>query len=163
MLKKCKFEKMYLQNEICYSCTALSIISLLEFHNIDVDLKNVVIINRSNRIGKPLFSYFLNKNCTVTMLHSKSKEIASFVKNADIVISAVGNGILIDSDILKEGSTVVDLGMFYQDGKIIGDINISNNKNNFNYLCHTGGVGPMTVACLAKNVLSCYYLSLEDK
>lgn len=155
--------QIYFQNTNDYPCTVSGIISLLNFHNIDVDEKNVVIINRSKRVGKPLFSYFLNKNCTVTMMHSYSKNQEFILKQADLVITAIGRGPILDGSLFKKGSTVIDLGMFYEQGKWYGDISLENEVEISNYLSHTGGIGPMTIASLAQNILNSYYLSQGDK
>ena len=155
--------QVYLQNANYYPCTVAGIISLLKFHHIDIEEKNVIILNRSKRIGKPLFSYFLNKNCTVTMMHSYSKNQDVLLKQADLVITAVGQGHILDASLLKKGSTVIDLGMFYENGEWVGDVSLEKEVEIENYISAIGGVGPMTVASLAQNILNSYYLSQGDK
>lgn len=157
-----QIERAFLNNGYC-PCTAFGIISFLEFHNIDIKEKNVVILNRGIRIGKPLFSYFLENDCTVTVLHSKSSDIEVFLKNADIVITAIGKGPFLEGKLFKKDSVVIDVGMFEQNGKIVGDVIGKEENLDFYYGSHTGGIGPATVASLAKNILTSYYLLQEDK
>ena len=147
------------------SGTALGIIHLLEDYGIDMQQKNVVIINRSKEIGQTLFHYFLNKDCTVTVCHSKNKNLNEYIKQADIVVTAVGKANLFSLSVFKENSVVIDVGLECLDGKILGDIDVSNEEDcKISYLVKAiGGVGPMTIAALAENILKSYYLKVEDK
>jgi len=145
-------------------CTALGIINLLNSYNINIDGENIVIINRSDIIGKPLLQYFLSKDSTVTMCHSKTKNLQNYLKNADIIISATGCPNLINAKFLKDGSIVIDAGTCYQDEKIIGDVNREEANPNIKYITPLiGGVGPMTIASLAENILKSYYIQTKNK
>ena len=143
----------------------MSTLSLLEDYGIDMQQKNVVIINRSKEIGQTLFHYFLNKDCTVTVCHSKTKNLNEYIKQADIVVTAVGKANLFSLSVFKENSVVIDVGLECLDGKILGDIDVSNEEDcKISYLVKAiGGVGPMTIAALAENILKSYYLKVEDK
>lgn len=140
------------------ACTSLGIIELLEYYNIDIASKNVVIVGRSNLVSKPLYSLFLNKDATVTICHSKTKDLSKFTKNADILVVAVGSPNLITKDMVKENSTIIDVGINRIDDKICGDVDFDNIKDIASITPVPGGVGQMTVAILAKNVLKAYYL-----
>ncbi len=137
------------------SCTPKGIIRLLEYYNIDLEGKNVCLINRSNIVGKPLFNLLISKNATVTMCHSKTKDIKEFTKNADIVISAVGKPNFITEDMVKDGVIVIDVGISRIDGHVIGDVDFTNVSKKASYITPVpGGVGPMTIAMLFENLLN---------
>lgn len=145
--------------------TVLGIIYLLEAYSINVKEKNVVIINRSEMLGKTLADYFLVQDCTVVVCHSKTKNLDYYLKGADIVITATGRAKSIDLKYLKDGSVVVDIGIDCVDGAYYGDVIIDDEDNTkIAYLAKSiGGVGPMTIAALARNILKSYYLTQEDK
>ena len=138
-------------------CTALGIIDLLDYYNIDVKYKNVCIIGRSNLIGKPLLNLMLNKDATVTICHSKTINLYDYTKRADIVISAVGIPNFIKSDMLKKDSIFIDAGTSKVEDKLYGDADFNSLLN----VCLMatpvpGGVGQLTIAELAKNILKAY-------
>lgn len=146
--------RLYMNNEYLVPCTVKGIIELLNHYDINLSGKNVVIVGRSNIVGRPLALYLTNKDATVTLAHSKTNDLASITKNADILISAVGKANIITKDMIKDGSVVIDVGITRMDGKITGDVDFSNVKDKVSFITPTpGGVGPMTVAMLLKNTI----------
>lgn len=142
------------------SCTPLGIIKLLEYYNIDVSGKHVVIINRSNIVGKPLFHLLVNKDATVTMCHSKTSDLYKYTKDADILITAVGKPNFITQDMVKEGAVVIDVGICRINNKVCGDVNFDMVARKASYITPVpGGVGPMTIAMVINNI----YESVRDK
>ncbi len=141
-------------------CTPLGIINILQEYNIDLESKKVLIIGRSNIVGKPLFYLLLNKNATVTIAHSKTVNLKSLTLDSDIIISAIGKPKFITTDMIKQGSIIIDVGISRLDnGKISGDIDFENVKEKCKFITPVpGGVGPMTIAMLMKNTLHLYKL-----
>lgn len=137
------------------SCTPYGIIRMLKEYNIAIEGKNAVVIGRSNIVGKPMAQCLLNENATVTICHSKTKNIAEITKKADILISAVGKLNMVTADMVKEGAVIVDVGMNRKpDGKLAGDVDFENVKEKASYITPVpGGVGPMTIAMLMTNVV----------
>lgn len=137
------------------SCTPYGIIRMLKEYNIAIEGKNAVVIGRSNIVGKPMAQCLLNENATVTICHSKTKNIAEITKKADILISAVGKLNMVTADMIKEGAVIVDVGMNRKpDGKLAGDVDFENVKEKASYITPVpGGVGPMTIAMLMTNVV----------
>ncbi len=144
-------------------CTALGIIMLLNYYNINIEGKHIVILNRSSRIGRPLFDYFINHHATVTVCHSKTLNVVDLVKSADIVISGVGKPQFIRTSFFKAGSIVIDVGMSFLENKIVGDIQCDKMDHLKYYVPPIGGVGPMTITALAQNILISCFLGSEDK
>ena len=137
------------------SCTPYGIIKMLEAYNIEIEGKHAVIIGRSNIVGKPLAQCLLRNNATVTICHSKTRDISQITKTADILISAVGRVNMVTSEMVKEGAVVIDVGMNRNDdGKLVGDVDFENVKEKASYITPVpGGVGPMTIAMLMNNVV----------
>ncbi len=134
-------------------CTPKGIGELLDFYNIDVDGMNAVVIGRSVLVGKPIANVLTNRNATVTLCHSHSKNIPYYTKNADIVVVAVGHKGLLTEDMVKDGVIVVDVGISRVDGKLYGDVDYENVSKKASYITPVpGGVGPMTVYELMNNV-----------
>ena len=136
-------------------CTPYGIVRMLEEYNIPVEGKNAVVIGRSNIVGKPLSQCLLNKNATVTVCHSRTRDIKNVTKNADILISAVGRLNMVTEDMVKDGAVVIDVGMNRKEnGKLAGDVDFENVKEKTSYITPVpGGVGPMTIAMLMNNVI----------
>ena len=136
-------------------CTPYGIVRMLEEYNIPVEGKNAVVIGRSNIVGKPLSQCLLNKNATVTVCHSRTRDIQNVTKNADILISAVGKINMVTEDMVKDGAVVIDVGMNRnENGKLAGDVDFENVKEKTSYITPVpGGVGPMTIAMLMNNVI----------
>lgn len=141
------------------SCTPKGILELLKEYNIKIESKHVVIVGRSNLVGKPLVNLFLNKNATVTICHSKTKNLKDYTITADILISAVGKKNLITKDMVKQNAVVIDVGITRENNKLYGDVDFDNVSNKASYITPVpGGVGPMTVTELGYNVLEAYQL-----
>ena len=147
--------KLVLNQDTFVSCTPYGIMKMFEEYNIDLCSKNVVILGRSNIVGKPLIHCCLNKNATVTTCHSKTQDLAQKAKEADILISAIGKANFITADMVKEKAVVIDVGINRLDnGKITGDVDFENVKEKASYITPVpGGVGPMTIAMLMNNVI----------
>ncbi len=146
-------------------CTPEGIIELLKYYNIEISGKNVTIIGRSDLVGKPLASLMTNNDATVTLCHSKTKNLNVFTKNADILVVAVGKAKLIKKSQIKDGAVIIDVGINRQvDGKLCGDVDFDDVKEKASYITPVpGGVGQMTVACLAKNTYKAYKLRKMKK
>ena len=147
--------KLTLNQDCFVSCTPFGIIKMLEAYNIKTEGAHAVIIGRSNIVGKPLIQCLLNKNATVTVCHSKTKNIEEITKQADILIAALGKPKFVTEKMVKEGATVIDVGINrLEDGKIVGDTDFENIKDKVSYITPVpGGVGPMTIAMLMNNVI----------
>lgn len=139
-------------------CTPLGVIKLLDFYNIPIEGQHVVVIGRSNLVGKPLSIMLLNKNATVTICHSKTKNLSDITSCADILISAVGIPMFIKQNFVKDGAIVVDVGINRgNDNKICGDVDFENVINKVSKITPVpGGVGPMTIAMLMYNTVNIF-------
>jgi len=139
------------------ACTPSGVMEMLEYHNISLEGKNVVVINRSNLIGKPLYHLLLAKNATVITCHSRTKNLSEFCKAADIVITAVGNRtkFSLTPDMIKNGAVVIDVAITKQGEKLVGDTDYDKIIEKASFATPVpGGVGPMTVAMLLKNTVT---------
>lgn len=147
--------KLVLNQDTFVSCTPYGIMKMFEEYNIDLTGKNVVILGRSNIVGKPLMHCCLNKNATVTVCHSKTQNLVQKAKEADILISAIGKAQFVTADMVKENAVVIDVGINrLENGKITGDVDFENVKEKASYITPVpGGVGPMTIAMLMNNVI----------
>ena len=141
-------------------CTPMGIIDMLKFYNIDINGKCVTIVGRSDLVGKPLASLMTNNNATTILCHSKTNNLSDFTRMADILVSAIGKPRFITSDMVKEDSVVIDVGINrLDDGKLCGDVDFDNVKDKTSYITPVpGGVGQMTVAELGKNTYKAYLL-----
>jgi len=142
--------------EDCFiSCTPFGVVKMLEAYDIDVQGKNVVIIGRSNIVGKPLIQCMLKKNGTVTVCHSKTQNIKEITRNADILIAALGKAKFVTEDMVKDGAVIIDVGINRnEEGKLVGDVDFENVEKKASYITPVpGGVGPMTIAMLMTNVV----------
>lgn len=141
-------------NENFIAATPYGIIKMLEHENINLRGANVVIVGRSKIVGRPLALALLNRDATVTITHSKTKNLADITKLADILIVAIGKPEFITSDYVKDNAVVIDVGISRVDGKIKGDVDFSSVKEKVSYITPVpGGVGPMTIAMLLSNVV----------
>ena len=147
--------KLTIGEDTFVSCTPLGVIKMFEEYNIDLTGKSVVILGRSNIVGKPLIHCCLNKNATVTVCHSKTKDLKEYTKRADILIVAIGKSKYVTEDMVKEGAVVIDVGINRgKDGKLTGDVDFENVEKKASYITPVpGGVGPMTIAMLMNNVI----------
>lgn len=138
-------------------CTPKGIMDILKYYKIDVEGKNVVIVGRSDLVGKPLASMMLNSHATVTLCHSRTKNLDKMTKKADILVAAVGKKGIITKEMIKNKTIVVDVGINRVDGKLYGDVDFDSVKDKASYITPVpGGVGQMTVAELGENVLKAY-------
>jgi len=141
-------------NETIAPCTPKGIIRMLEKMKIKLEKSNVVIINNSNVVGKPLAMMLTNRFATVTICHVKTKYLSQFTKKAEILITATGVPKLIKKDMVKEGVVIIDGGISFQQNKVVGDVDFDNVKELTSYITPVpGGVGPMTVAMILENTL----------
>lgn len=147
--------KLAIGEDTFISCTPYGIIKMLEEYNIQIEGKRAVIIGRSNIVGKPLIQCLLNKNATVTVCHSKTKNIEEITKEADILIAALGKPKFVTEDMVKSGAVVIDVGINRNnEGKLVGDVDFENVSKKASYITPVpGGVGPMTIAMLMNNVV----------
>ncbi len=147
-----------LARDTCFKpCTPSGIMKLLSYYDINLDGKEVIVLGRSIIVGKPMANMIMNTGGTVTVCHSKTKDIKLHTLRADIIISAVGKKDLITADMVKEGVVIIDVGMNKVDGKLHGDADFENLKDKCSFITPVpGGVGPMTIACLLENTLEAY-------
>ncbi len=150
---------LFAGNDGIVPCTALGVMEILDSVNTDFVGANVVIVGRSKLVGLPLVSLFSRRNSTVTLCHSKTKDLKSITSNADILVVAVGKKEFIDGSYVKDGSIVVDVGINRYDGKLYGDCEFSSVLPKVKYITPVpGGVGPLTVVMLVNNVIKAYEL-----
>ena len=137
-------------------CTPAGVMALLERSGIEVSGKECVVVGRSNIVGKPQAMLLLHKSGTVTVCHSRTKDLASVCRRADILVAAIGKADFFGADMVKEGAVVIDVGMNRRpDGKLTGDVNFAEVEPNASYITPVpGGVGPMTITMLLKNTLT---------
>ncbi|QLI05002.1 bifunctional 5,10-methylene-tetrahydrofolate dehydrogenase / 5,10-methylene-tetrahydrofolate cyclohydrolase [Candidatus Campylobacter infans] len=136
-------------------CTPLGIMELLKQYNINPQGLNALVIGRSNIVGKPMAALLLNAGATVTIAHSKTKNLADLSKNADLIIAAIGKANFIKPEMVKEGAIIIDVGINrLENGKLVGDCDFENLKDKCDFITPVpGGVGPMTIAMLLSNTL----------
>ena len=136
-------------------CTPAGIMEMLQYENIDIEGKTCVVIGRSNIVGKPMGMLLLHKNGTVTICHSRTKDLVSVCKEADILVAAVGRPNFVTADMVKEGAVVIDVGINRVDGKLVGDVDFNAVRDKCSAITPVpGGVGPMTIAMLMQNTLT---------
>jgi len=143
-------------------CTPSGIIEMLNYYKISLEAKNVIVINRSNLVGKPLHHLLLQNNATVTTCHSKTKNLDKLCHDADIIITGVGNRdkFMLTSDMIKDGAVVIDVATTHHNGKLKGDTDFDDMISKASFASPVpGGVGPMTVAMLLKNTVTAAALS----
>ena len=145
--------KLCIGEDTFVSCTPFGVIKMFEEYDIDLNGKDVVILGRSNIVGRPLIQCCLQKNATVTICHSKTKNLIEHTKRADIIISAIGKPKFITEDMVKKGVVVIDVGINRdENGKLVGDVDFENVEKKASYITPVpGGVGPMTIAMLFFN------------
>ena len=149
--------KLSHNKDTLYPCTAIGIIELLDHYNLPITGKHVVIVGRSNLVGKPVASLFLNRNATITHCHSYTKNLKDLTKEADILVVAAGIPNLITKDMVKENSIIIDVGINKVGDTLTGDVDFNSIKDKVQAITPVpGGVGQMTVAELAKNILKAY-------
>lgn len=147
--------KLCLGQDTFISCTPFGVIKLLEEYGIEIEGKNAVVIGRSNIVGKPMFQCLLDKNATVTMCHSRTKDLTQIANKADILVAAIGRPKFVTVDMVKNNAIVIDVGINrLDDGKICGDVDYETVEKKASYITPVpGGVGPMTIAMLMYNII----------
>ena len=142
-------------NDCFISCTPFGIMKILEYYNIDIEGKNAVVLGRSNIVGKPMVQCLLAKHATVTVCHSRTKNLKSITSNADILVVAIGKPKYVKADMVKEGAVVIDVGINRnEEGKICGDVDYKEVLPKVSKITPVpGGVGPMTIAMLLYNLV----------
>ena len=142
------------------ACTPYGVMKLLDYYNIPLEGKNAVVIGRSNLVGKPLAQLLLDRNCTVTICHSRTKNLAEITSRADIVCVAIGKAKFLKADMVKDGAVVIDVGMERdENGKLCGDVDFAGVAPKCSYITPVpGGVGPMTVTMLLANTVKAFKL-----
>lgn len=147
--------KLAIGEDSFISCTPAGVIKMLEEYNIPIEGKHAVVIGRSNIVGKPLSQCLLNKNATVTVCHSRTKNLEEITKQADILVAAIGKTKFVTENMVKEGAVVIDVGINRtEEGKLVGDVDYEKVEPKASYITPVpGGVGPMTIAMLMTNVV----------
>lgn len=147
--------KLMIGEPIFVPCTPYGVMKMLEYSNIDLTGKNAVIVGRSNIVGKPMAMLLLQKNATVTICHSKTKDLAGVCRSADILVAAIGKDRFVKADMVKDGAVVVDVGINrLPDGKLVGDVDYDAVAQKAGYITPVpGGVGPMTITMLLYNTI----------
>lgn len=156
--------KLMINNASMIPCTPLGIIKLLDFYNIDLEGKNVVILGRSNIVGKPMLHLLLQKNATVTITHSYTKNLKDITKKADILIVAIGKSNFITKEYIKDNAIIVDVGINRVDNKIMGDVDFNSVKDKVSFITPVpGGVGPLTITMLMHQTYIAYLNQNKEK
>ncbi|HDJ2904862.1 TPA: bifunctional methylenetetrahydrofolate dehydrogenase/methenyltetrahydrofolate cyclohydrolase FolD [Staphylococcus aureus] len=147
--------KLYIDEQTFVPCTPLGIMEILKHADIDLEGKNAVVIGRSHIVGQPVSKLLLQKNASVTILHSRSKDMASYLKDADVIVSAVGKPGLVTKDVVKEGAVIIDVGNTPdENGKLKGDVDYDAVKDIAGAITPVpGGVGPLTITMVLNNTL----------
>jgi len=148
-------------NALFKPCTPAGIIKLLDEYKIEIEGKNAVIIGRSNIVGKPVSFLLLERNATVTICHSRTKDLSSLSRSADILIAAIGKPNFVTPDMVKNNAVVIDVGINRLDGKLVGDVDFASVSKQASFITPVpGGVGPMTIAMLMENTFQAFKNSL---
>ena len=157
------------QKPCAIACTARGILELFQYYKIDVEGKNITVIGRSNIVGTPVARLLQNQNATVTVCHSKTKDVKAHTSNADIIVCAIGQPKFLKADMVKEGAIIIDVGINRVDDgkggyKLVGDTDYENLSEKASYITPVPkGVGPMTIAGLMQNTLDLYKLQNKTK
>ncbi len=150
--------RLWLNEPCILPCTPKGIIVLLERAGVELSGKRAVVIGRSNIVGKPVAKLLLDRNCTVTIAHSRTQDLPALCREADIVVAAIGRAKMITADYIKPGAAVIDVGINRTaDGHLVGDVDFEAVKNIAGYITPVpGGVGPMTITMLMRNTIECF-------
>ena len=150
---------LVLENDCLVPCTPLGVMELLKAYNVRLSGKNVCLVGRSNLVGKPLIQLLLRNDATLSICHSKSLDIKTHTKQADVLIVAAGHPNLITKDMVKDGVVIIDVGINKEGNLLCGDVDFDGVSKKASLITPVpGGVGPMTVACLLKNVVKAYQI-----
>ncbi len=149
-------------NAILKPCTPAGIIELLDRYKVKIEGKNAVVLGRSNIVGKPAAFLLLHRHATVTICHSRTKDLAAVARTADILIAAIGKPRFVTADMIQDGAVVIDVGINRVDGKLVGDVDFESVEEKASLITPVpGGVGPMTIAMLMVNTLQAFQKSLD--
>ena len=149
--------KLVVGNALLTPCTPTGIIELLDHYGIEISGKHAVIVGRSNIVGKPVSMLLLQRNATITICHSRTKNLEGVTRGADILIAAVGRPHFVTENMVSEGTAVIDVGINRVDGKLTGDVEFEPVSKKASYITPVpGGVGPMTIALLMENTLKAF-------
>lgn len=155
---------LYLKQPGVVPCTPKGVIKLLKSINCQIEGKKAVVIGRSNIVGMPVSKLLLDNNATVTITHSRTKNLAEVTREADILIAALGKPKFVTADMVKEGAVVIDVGVNRnpETNKLCGDVDFDNVVDKVSYITKVpGGVGPMTICCLMENTIECYKIHMN--
>ena len=153
-LTKNNIYNLYNNNDVIIPCTVKGIFKLLDYYNININNKKICIIGRSNIVSKPLLLELINRDCTVSICHSKTDDLSCYTKNSDVIISCVGKSKLITKDMVNNNFIGIDVGISKINKKIVGDFDFDNLKDKSSYITPVpGGIGPMTVAMIIDNLI----------
>lgn len=145
------------------ACTPFGVLEMLKSEGVELCGKNAVVIGRSNIVGKPMALLLLQENCTVTICHSKTKNLKEICKTADVLVAAIGRPKFVTADMVKEGAVVIDVGINRTENGLVGDVDFENVKEIASFITPVpGGVGPMTIAMLLKNTYLCARRKVDD-
>lgn len=154
--------KLVVGNALLTPCTPSGIIKLLDHYEIDISGKHAVILGRSNIVGKPVSMLLLQRNATITICHSRTKNLEEITRSADILVAAIGRANFVTENMVRKGAIVIDVGINRVDGKLTGDINFEPVSKKASYITPVpGGVGPMTIALLMENTLKAFKKSID--
>lgn len=149
--------KLVVGNALLTPCTPTGIIALLDYYDIEISGKHAVIIGRSNIVGKPVSMLLLQRNATITICHSRTRNLEEVTRSADILVAAVGRANFVTEGMVSEGAVVIDVGINRVDGKLTGDVDFESVSKKASYITPVpGGVGPMTIALLMENTLKAF-------
>lgn len=155
--------KLFAKEQAIVPCTALGVVKLLEYQNLDLNGKKIVIVGRSKLVGLPLIALLLNKNATVTVCHSKTKNLEDETKRADILIVAIGKKEFITKEMIKKDAIIIDVGINRCNNKLYGDVAFDNVYEKCSLITPVPkGVGPMTVIMLINNIIECYNIQTKN-
>ncbi len=148
--------KLHIGNGLLKPCTPAGVMEMLKYKNIDIEGKNCVVVGRSNIVGKPMAALLMAENGTVTVCHSRTKNLAEVTSAADIIVVAMNKPKFITADMVKEGAVVIDVGIHrMENGKLCGDVDYDSVEPKAGYITPVpGGVGPMTIAVLMQNTVT---------
>ena len=155
--------RVFLGVEDVVPCTSLAVLKILEHEKIDVKGKDVVVVNHSNIVGKPLVGLLLNRDATVGVCHVFTKDLKKFCLNADVIVSAAGVKNLIKKDMVKPGCFVVDVGIIPTESGVCGDVDFENVEKVAGFITPVpGGAGPVTIACSLENMVQTFRNCVEE-
>ncbi|MDA0691502.1 MAG: bifunctional methylenetetrahydrofolate dehydrogenase/methenyltetrahydrofolate cyclohydrolase FolD [Nitrospinae bacterium] len=154
--------RLMMGSAVLAPCTPSGIIEMLDHYGVEIEGKHAVVLGRSNIVGKPVALLLLHRNATVTICHSRTKDLPAVTRTADLLIAAVGKPNFVTGDMVKEGAVVIDVGINRVDGKLVGDVAFDEVEPKAALITPVpGGVGPMTIALLMQNTLKAFEAGLE--